>query len=219
MSSWLASSRSLTISASRFDSSVITSSSFASQLCRELDVVAAERQRGAVDRGERRPQLVRHGGDEVLPHRLERALLREVAERVDGAVLVADRGHREPQLAAADLERHALRPAGLAHGGDGQPRLDRLPARDGVADAAPEHVVGGEPGDPLRRRIPEPDAAAAVDERDAVADRGEHAGSLRARLGLPVQPRVLDRARGAARELLREDQLAARRSAVRGRTR
>ena len=81
--------------------------------------------------------------------------------------------------------------------------------------AAAEHVVRGEPGDPLRGRVPEPDAAAAVDEHDAVADRGEHAGRLRARLGLAVQPRVLDRARRAARELLARRSARPRRSAGR----
>ena len=101
------------------------------QLGLELDVVAAQRERGAVDRGERRAQLVRHGRDEVLAHRLERALLGEVAERVDGAVLVADRGDREPELAAVELERNALRPRRLAGAARrGTRGSDRVPAGD-----------------------------------------------------------------------------------------
>src|SRR5205085_9785695 len=39
----------------------------------EGDVVAAQRPDGAVDRGERRPQLVRRGRDEVAARLLERA--------------------------------------------------------------------------------------------------------------------------------------------------
>src|SRR4051795_6984258 len=45
------------------------------QLLLELYVVAAPRARGAVDRGERRAQLVRPSREKVLPHRLERTLL------------------------------------------------------------------------------------------------------------------------------------------------
>src|ERR1700747_1552563 len=41
----------------------------------EADVVTLQRQRGAVDRGERRAELVRHSRDEVALQLLDRALL------------------------------------------------------------------------------------------------------------------------------------------------
>src|SRR5581483_8403075 len=102
------------------------------ELALELDVVAPKRQRGAVDRGEGRTELVRNGCDEVLAHALERALLVQVAERVYGSVLEADGRHREPELPVADLERDGLRPAGLARPRHRQPRLDVAPARHRV---------------------------------------------------------------------------------------
>ena len=111
------------------------------QLRPELDVVAPERQRRAVDRGQRRTQLVRDGRDEILAHRLERPLLGEVTERVDGAVLVADRRDREPQLALIEIDRNASplepprRPAR-----SGAP-LDRAPARNRVGHEAADHVL------------------------------------------------------------------------------
>src|SRR5947207_12493152 len=46
----------------------------------EVDVVSSERHRRAVDGGEGRAQLVRHGGDEVLSHPLEPPCLGQVAE-------------------------------------------------------------------------------------------------------------------------------------------
>ena len=78
------------------------------QLVGEVDVGAQQRQRGAVDRRERRPQLVRDGGDEVGAHQLERALVGEVAEGVDRALVEADAGDREPELAPVELERERL---------------------------------------------------------------------------------------------------------------
>ncbi len=54
------------------------------------DLAVAKRHRRAVDRGERRPQLVGDGRDEVRLQLLDRALVRHVAERVDGAAREAD---------------------------------------------------------------------------------------------------------------------------------
>ena len=88
-SRWLASSTSLTICASRSDSSATTSSSLPRISVAELEVLAPQRDRGAVDRRERRAQLVRDGRDEVGAHLLERALLGQVAEGVDGPFLEA----------------------------------------------------------------------------------------------------------------------------------
>ena len=70
----------------------------------ELEVVARERQRRAVDRSERRAQLVRHGRDEVLANLLERALLGQVAERVHRSFVEADPRDREPALFAVELQ-------------------------------------------------------------------------------------------------------------------
>jgi hypothetical protein len=54
---------------------------------RGLDDLRGElyRGRGAVDGGERRAQLMRHGCDQVGTHLLENALAADVAERIDGA--------------------------------------------------------------------------------------------------------------------------------------
>ena len=76
----------------------------------ERDVLAAERHRCAVDRSERRPQLVRHGRDELGAHRLERTLLGQVAEGVDDPVRHDDPMDREPELTAAEVEWQRLRP-------------------------------------------------------------------------------------------------------------
>src|SRR5207253_7770960 len=51
------------------------------------EVGAPEGLRGAVDRRQRRPQLVRDRRDEVALQLLERPLLRHVAKRVDDAPL------------------------------------------------------------------------------------------------------------------------------------
>jgi hypothetical protein len=71
----------------------------------ERHVLAPQRHRRAVDRGERRPQLVRHRRDELGAHRLERALLGLVAEGVDDAVRDDHAVDREPELASAEVER------------------------------------------------------------------------------------------------------------------
>ena len=86
----------------------------------ELDVRTPNRLRRAVDCGQRCPQLVRDRGDEVRLDLLERALLGQVAERVDRALLEADAGPGDPELAATELDRHGLGPhriAGLARHG------------------------------------------------------------------------------------------------------
>ena len=71
--------------ASRSASLEMTSSRPAPLRLLEPHVVALERERGAVDRRERRAELVRHGRDEVALQLLDRALLGHVAERVDRA--------------------------------------------------------------------------------------------------------------------------------------
>ena len=163
---------SLTIRASRSDSPEITSSIPCLLGVVERDVVALQRHRRAVDRGERRPQLVRDGRDEVALQLLDRPLVGEVAERVDGAVRELGGGEREPELAARAVDRERLRPvAGLAE----------RPAAPAPASAgAPTISASREARDALRRRVPEPDDAVAVDEEDAVADELERLRRLRA---------------------------------------
>src|SRR5205085_8568704 len=97
----------------------------------------------AVDRGERRPQLVRDGGDEVGLHLVERALCGEVAEGVDDAVGRLDAGDGEPELAAADVERQALRQVRRGPGrlGDADTRREVGPAGDRLGRVAAEDVV------------------------------------------------------------------------------
>ena len=65
-----------------------------------------QRDRGAVHRGERRPQLVRDRGDEVRLRLVEALVLGDVAERVDDSVREADAGRVDPELLRPDVERH-----------------------------------------------------------------------------------------------------------------
>ena len=108
----------------------------------ELDVGAADRLRRAVDRRQRRPQLVRDRGDEVGLHLLEPPLLGQVAEGVDGALLEAHARAGDPELAAVELDRDRLGPDGLAGlARDRDQRRDLPPAVDDVLDLPAERVV------------------------------------------------------------------------------
>ena len=91
---------SFTVRASRSDSAEIIASRLLALRLVELQVLALERQGRAVDRGQRRAQLVRDRRDEVAAQLLEHALLGQVAEGVDGALGELDAGDREPELAA-----------------------------------------------------------------------------------------------------------------------
>ena len=175
----------------------------------ERVVALDKRHRGAVDRRERGPQLVRDRRDEVAPDLLEGALLGQVAEGVDGALGQADAGDREPELAPADLDRERLRaPRGRGRlGSDGDPRGQLPPARDDPVGIAAEHAARGKAGDRLGGRIPEPDDPVAVDHEDAVADVGENERRPRALLRLAVQSRVVDREPRAPGDLLGERQV------------
>ena len=129
-SSRLASRMSLTIRASRSDSPAITASIPLVLLVAEHDVLAPERHRSAVDRRQRRAELVRDGRDEVAPQLLDRSLLGQIAERVDGAVGELCRRQREPELPVGTVDGERLRPlAGL------------------VERPAGERVGSGRPGD------------------------------------------------------------------------
>ncbi len=96
----------------------------------DRDVAAPQGHRRAVDRGERRAELVRHGRDEVRLHLLHGPLVGDVAERVHGAAREADGGDRQPPLLALHLHRQRLRARGAARlrlGRDRDPGLERLP--------------------------------------------------------------------------------------------
>ena len=171
----------------------------------ELDVGAAQGHRGAVDAGERRAQLVRHGRDEVALQLLDLALGGQVAKGEDGARVEADANDREPQVAAADPQRQNLPRRRLAGGVDwGDARSKRLPAGDRVGRQLADHLLGGEAGDRLGGRVPEADGTGRVDEDDAVADEGERLRRLRALGDLAVQARVVDCDRRPPGELLGE---------------
>src|SRR6185436_20716878 len=101
----------------------------------EVEVGAEDRQRGAVDRRERRAQLVGDGRDEVGLHRLDPPLLGQVAERVDDALLEADAGSRYPDLAMLELDREGERGEGLARPArDGDPLREPLPPGDDLRE-------------------------------------------------------------------------------------
>ena len=76
----------------------------------ERDVLAPECQSGAVDRRQRRAQLVRDSRDELRLQGLDRSFGGEVAEGEDRSALEPDAGDREPELAPVDLDRLGLRP-------------------------------------------------------------------------------------------------------------
>jgi hypothetical protein len=165
--------------------------------------------RRAVDRGERRSQLVRDRGDEVAAHPLEGPLLGEIAERVDRPFGEPHAGNREPELAAADVERDALGAAsgrsGL--GGDRDPLGQLGPTRDDALRIAAQHLLGAQARDRLGRRIPEPDDAVAVDHEDAVADMSEDEGRARPLLRLTVQAGVVRQRAGRRAILLCEREI------------
>src|SRR6266550_545259 len=71
----------------------------------EREIVTQQRLSGAVDRGERRPQLVGCGRDEGRLQLLEPADVGQVAEGVDRAAEELDSGDRDPTLASLGLER------------------------------------------------------------------------------------------------------------------
>ncbi len=119
----------------------------------ELDVRAAEGLRRAVDRGERRPQLVRDRRNELRLDLLERALFGQVPERVHRSLLEADAGAGDPELTAAELDRHRLGVDQLARlARDGDPRRDLVPAIDDVRDRPAEHIGLRQAGDRGRGR-------------------------------------------------------------------
>ena len=111
-SSRLAQRMSLTMRASRSDSPAIDVEQ-AVTLRLERGLLPPKRQRGAVDRGERRPQLVGDRRHELALQALDAPFVREVAERVDGAARERHARDREPALrAACSSDRDGLGPRG-----------------------------------------------------------------------------------------------------------
>ncbi len=100
---------------------------------------------------------------------------------------VTDRARDFDAASAKLAEAHQLRP-------QRQDVLRRPADRDFGADAC----------DRGRGGVPEAHAAGAIEEDDAVAYVRERERGIRAALGLAVEPRVLERDRGAGAELLRE---------------
>src|SRR5262245_25763292 len=161
------------------------------RLVADVDVLTADRDRGAVDRGQRRAQLVRDGRDEVGAHLLEGAVLGQVAEREDRSLVELDRREREPELAALDLDRHRLRARAVV-----RHPLRRLGVAGKSFDGLPADDLGPrQTGDRLCRLVPELHDAFAVEQHDPVCDRLEREGGARPVLGFLVQPRALDRER------------------------
>src|ERR671922_631414 len=178
----------------------------------EVDVAPAQRLRAAVDRRERRPQLVRDGGDELALQGVERALLGQVAERVDDAIVELHARDADPELAGGELQRHRRitrgRPGLRRHR---YPVHELVPAWEHLRDPPPEDVDDAEPGDRLRGRVPVLDRAWAVDEEDTVVDVVEQPGVLLEQgplFGhLPVEPAHPDRPLQRRQEVVAIDRL------------
>ncbi len=184
-----------------------------------LDAVLAEnigppkRLGCAVDRRERRAQLVRGGRDEVVLELVHRALVGAVLERVDGRIGDVDAAEREPDLAPGDLEgEHARESARrAARAGDGDRRGDLLPAAEQLVGRPADRLLVPDPGDLLGSEVPELHDPVAVDHEDTVPDVLEH---VRLTLELqplhfdaPREPAPLDRAGERGSEVVAVDRL------------
>src|SRR5207248_5483843 len=144
----------------------------------QVDVVAAQRLRGPLDRGERSAQLVGRGRDELTLQLVERPLLGQAAERVDDAVAEGDAGDREPELAPVEFERDDLRldAAGTGRRRDRDDRGDSLPAGERLRGKPPERALRRNPSDRVRGRVPVLDDPDVVDAEDPVVYVLQHLG-------------------------------------------
>ena len=70
-----------------------------------------------------------------------------------------------------------------------------------------ENVGGRNRGDRLRRRIPEANHAAPIDEENAVGDVGDDPRGVRALLDCAVEPSAIDREGDPARDVLGESEV------------
>src|SRR3954468_14429427 len=130
----------------------------------QLDVLAVQREGGAVDRGEWRAELVRDGGDDVLAHLLEHAFVGDVLERVDDAVVERDAGDGDPAIVPFALERQRLHPGRCP-----------LPGGQQVVEPAADDLLAPDPGNRLGGAVPQPHDPVAVDDEDAVGHGLENA--------------------------------------------
>ena len=145
---------SLTIRASRSDSPTITLEHPAPPGRAQRHVVALQRQGGAVDRRERRPQLVGDGRDEVALQLLDRALVGQVAESVHGALREPAAGSRARARGRGRVDRQRLRPRSPAARAASPPASIASTARPTISRLAGAGDRGG-------GRVPEPDDAVA----------------------------------------------------------
>ncbi len=123
----------------------------------------------AGDHGERRAQLVRGVGDEVLAHLLEPHLARDVAHQHQELRAGRDHEQREPGIAALDVHDDAVAAVGPAEVGRELRVAHQV--RDRYADVhlAPE-------AEKVRGRAVEPaDLPALRQQHDAVRQRGREA--------------------------------------------
>src|SRR5207244_2843078 len=161
----------------------------------QREVVAQQRLRGAVNRGQRRAQLVRSGGDEVGLDLLEPAHVGQVAECVDGAAEEADARDRDPALAAGGIDGDRdLVVAGVRRRQYWHLVGRVLPARDRVDRSTADHALRLDRGDRLGGGVPEADHAVAVEQQDRVADMLELSpgvGRMRARPLWATEPTPL----------------------------
>ena len=187
-------------------------------LVAEEDVLAEQRLREAVDRRQRRAQLVRHRRDEVRLHLLDEPVGRDVAEREDAAGDGADRIAHDR---LADGEPHLFAPA---HDRDEPIRRRRsrigleVPLQDVGRCTARAHPPPATPVIFSAAAFQSTTMPFAVDGDDAVGDvREDRDAALALERDALVQLRVRERRGRARREReQRVDLLLAPRARLRG---
>ena len=167
--------------------------------------MAEQRLGGAVDRRQRRPQLVRGGRDEARLQLLELPDIGHVSERVDRPAEELDPSDGNPALSSLGLDRNDdLGVSRIGRRSD-RHRIDSfLPTGDRIGGGPPDDVSGADRSDPLGGGVPKTDGAAAIEEQDAVGDVGENTCRVGALLDLRIQPRPIDSERDPPGDVLYE---------------
>ena len=135
----------------------------------EEHVLAEQRLGEAVDRGQRRSQLVGNRRDEVGLHLLDDPFGRDVPEREDppgdstGRVTHDRFGQGEPDIVVAAADRQE--PVSALGVVAGRERL-----LEDLLGRAADRIRGPDAGNPLRSLVPEQDPALAIDGNDPVGD-------------------------------------------------